>query len=198
MITANDVTKRYPEGREALRHVSFEITAGQMVFLTGHSGAGKSTLFKLLAAIERPTSGSIVINGQNLAALRRNALPYLRRKLGLIFQDHKLLFDRSVLDNVLLPLAIVGHPAREALRRAQATLAKVKELRREYTASGTRAVVGHALGAAADRPVHNPASADPQPGPSAFQRCSTFRSRSRTRHPSPRWIVRRDAGSRDR
>ena len=125
MITANDVTKRYPEGREALRHVSFEITAGQMVFLTGHSGAGKSTLFKLLAAIERPTSGSIVINGQNLAALRRNALPYLRRKLGLIFQDHKLLFDRSVLDNVLLPLAIVGHPAREALRRAQAALAKV-------------------------------------------------------------------------
>jgi ABC-type sugar transport system ATPase subunit len=111
VIAANEVTKRYPEGREALRNVSFAITAGEMVFLTGHSGAGKSTLFKLLAAIERPTSGSIVINGQNLAALRSNAIPYLRRKLGLIFQDRKLLFDRSVLDNVLLPLAIVGHPA---------------------------------------------------------------------------------------
>jgi cell division transport system ATP-binding protein len=110
VIAASEVTKRYPEGREALRNVSFEITAGEMVFLTGHSGAGKSTLFKLLAAIERPTSGSIVINGQNLAALRSNAIPYLRRKLGLIFQDRKLLFDRSVLDNVLLPLAIVGHP----------------------------------------------------------------------------------------
>ncbi|MBK7674466.1 MAG: ATP-binding cassette domain-containing protein [Candidatus Accumulibacter sp.] len=125
MIAANDVTKRYPEGREALRNVSFAISAGEMVFLTGHSGAGKSTLFKLLAAIERPTSGSIVINGQNLAALRTNAIPYLRRKLGLIFQDRRLLFDRSVLENVLLPLAIVGQPAREALRRAQAALAKV-------------------------------------------------------------------------
>ena len=125
MITANAVTKRYPEGHEALKNVSFEITAGEMVFLTGHSGAGKSTLFKLLAAIERPTSGSIVINGQNLAALRRNAIPYLRRKLGLIFQDRKLLFDRTVLDNVLLPLSIVGHPVKDAPRRAQAALAKV-------------------------------------------------------------------------
>ncbi|HRF74458.1 MAG TPA: cell division ATP-binding protein FtsE [Accumulibacter sp.] len=125
MITANAVTKRYPDGHEALKNVSFEVTAGEMVFLTGHSGAGKSTLFKLLAAIERPTAGSIVINGQNLAALRRNAIPYLRRKLGLIFQDQKLLFDRTVLDNVLLPLSIVGHPARDAPRRAQAALAKV-------------------------------------------------------------------------
>ncbi|EXI74524.1 MAG TPA: ATP-binding cassette domain-containing protein [Candidatus Accumulibacter phosphatis] len=133
MITASDVTKRYPEGREALRHVSFEITAGEMVFLTGHSGAGKSTLFKLLAAIERPTSGSIVISGQNLAALSRSAVPYLRRKLGLLFQDRKLLFDRTVLDNVLLPLAIVGHPPRDALRRAQAALAKVGLPNRERT-----------------------------------------------------------------
>ena len=125
MITANAVTKRYPDGHEALKNVSFEVTAGEMVFLTGHSGAGKSTLFKLLAAIERPTAGSIVINGQNLAALRKSAIPYLRRKLGLIFQDQKLLFDRTVLDNVLLPLSIVGHPARDAPRRAQAALAKV-------------------------------------------------------------------------
>ena len=104
MISFSAVTKRYPEGLEALRGVSFSISAGEMVFFTGHSGAGKSTVFRLLAAIERPTSGSIVVNGQNLAALRKSAIPYLRRNFGLIFQDQKLLFDRSVLDNVLLPL----------------------------------------------------------------------------------------------
>ena len=167
MITADAVTKRYPEGREALRDVSFEITAGEMVFLTGHSGAGKSTLFRLLAAIERPTSGSIVIKGQNLSALRRNAIPYLRRKLGLIFQDQKLLFDRSVLDNVLLPLAIVGHPARDSLRRAQAALAKVGLTNREKTMpialSGgeqqrlaiARAVVNRPVIILADEPTAN-------------------------------------------
>ena len=131
MISASAVTKRYPEGLEALRDVSFEIEAGEMVFITGHSGAGKSTLFRLLAAIERPTSGSIVVNGQNLAALRKGAIPYLRRNFGLIFQDQKLLFDRSVLDNVLLPLAIVGLPAKEAQRRARAALDKVGLLERE-------------------------------------------------------------------
>jgi cell division transport system ATP-binding protein len=125
MISASAVSKRYPEGREALSDVSFEIAAGEMVFITGHSGAGKSTLFRLLAAIERPTSGSIVVNGQNLAALRKRAIPYLRRNFGLVFQDQKLLFDRSVLDNVLLPLSIVGLPAREAGRRARAALDKV-------------------------------------------------------------------------
>ena len=131
MISASAVSKRYPEGLEALRDVSFEIEAGEMVFITGHSGAGKSTLFRLLAAIERPTSGSIVVNGQNLAALRKGAIPYLRRNFGLIFQDQKLLFDRSVLDNVLLPLAIVGLPAKEAQRRARAALDKVGLLERE-------------------------------------------------------------------
>lgn len=131
MISASAVSKRYPEGLQALSDVSFEITAGEMVFITGHSGAGKSTLFRLLAAIERPTSGSIVVNGQNLAALSRSAIPYLRRNFGLIFQDQKLLFDRSVLDNVLLPLAIVGLPAREAMRRARAALDKVGLLDRE-------------------------------------------------------------------
>lgn len=131
MISASAVCKRYPEGREALSDVTFEIDAGEMVFITGHSGAGKSTLFRLLAAIERPTSGSIVVNGHNLAALRRSAVPYLRRNFGLIFQDQKLLFDRSVLDNVLLPLAIVGLPAREASRRARAALDKVGLLDRE-------------------------------------------------------------------
>jgi len=131
MISASAVSKRYPEGLQALSDVSFEIDAGEMVFITGHSGAGKSTLFRLLAAIERPTSGSIVINGQNLAALHKSAIPYLRRNFGMIFQDQKLLFDRSVLDNVLLPLAIVGLPARDAARRARAALDKVGLLDRE-------------------------------------------------------------------
>ena len=131
MISASAVSKRYPEGLQALSDVSFEIDAGEMVFITGHSGAGKSTLFRLLAAIERPTSGSIVVNGQNLAALSKSAIPFLRRNFGLIFQDQKLLFDRSVLDNVLLPLAIVGLPAREAARRARAALDKVGLLDRE-------------------------------------------------------------------
>ena len=131
MISASAVTKRYAHGLEALRDVSFEIADGEMVFITGHSGAGKSTLFRLLAAIEKPTAGGIVVDGQNIAALRRSAIPYLRRKLGLIFQDQKLLFDRSVLDNVLLPLAIVGLPTREAHRRARAALDKVGLLDRE-------------------------------------------------------------------
>ncbi len=131
MIVANAVCKRYPEGIEALREVSFTIVDGEMVFIAGHSGAGKTTLFRLLAAIERPTSGSIVVNGQNLAALRRGAIPYLRRNFGLVFQDQKLLFDRSALDNVLLPLAVVGLPHKEALRRARAALDKVGLLERE-------------------------------------------------------------------
>ena len=131
MIVASNLSKRYPGGFEALKEVSFQITAGQMVFITGHSGAGKTTLVKLIASIERPTSGSLVVNGQNLAALRRSAIPYLRRNFGMVFQDQKLLFDRSVLDNVLLPLQIVGLPRREAIRRAQAALDKVGLLLRE-------------------------------------------------------------------
>jgi len=131
MIVASNLSKRYPGGYEAVKEVSFEITAGQMVFITGHSGAGKSTLVKLIASIERPTAGSLVVNGQNLSALRRSAIPYLRRHFGLVFQDQKLLFDRSVLDNVLLPLQIVGLPRREAIRRAQAALDKVGLLSRE-------------------------------------------------------------------
>ena len=131
MISASALAKRFPDGYEALKSVSFGIDSGEMVFITGPSGAGKSTLFKLLAAIERPTSGSILINGQNLSALRKSAIPYLRRNFGLIFQDQKLLFDRTVLDNVMLPLSIVGLPFREAVRRAQAALDKVGLLDRE-------------------------------------------------------------------
>ena len=131
MIVASNLTKRYPGGYEAVKDVSFAISAGQMVFITGHSGAGKTTLVKLIASIERPTAGSLVVNGQNLSALRRSAIPYLRRNFGMVFQDQKLLFDRSVLDNVLLPLQIVGLPRREAIRRAQAALDKVGLLSRE-------------------------------------------------------------------
>jgi cell division transport system ATP-binding protein len=125
MISCSGVGKRYPGGLTALENVNCEIGAGELVFVTGHSGAGKSTLVKLIAAIERPTSGSIVVNGQNLSALRGSALPYLRRNFGLVFQDQKLLFDRSALENVLLPLAIIGTPIGEATRRAQAALDKV-------------------------------------------------------------------------
>jgi cell division transport system ATP-binding protein len=131
MIVASNLSKRYPGGYEALQDVSFEISAGQMVFITGHSGAGKTTLVKLMASIERPSAGSLVVNGQNLSALRRSAIPYVRRHLGMVFQDQKLLFDRSALDNVLLPLQIAGLPRRESVRRAQAALDKVGLLPRE-------------------------------------------------------------------
>jgi len=131
MIVASNLSKRYPGGFEAVRDVSFEIEAGQMVLITGHSGAGKTTLVKLISTIERPTSGSLVVNGQNLSAMRRSAIPHVRRHFGLVFQDQKLLFDRSALDNVLLPLHIAGLPRREAIRRAQAALDKVGLLLRE-------------------------------------------------------------------
>ena len=131
MIVASKLGKRYPGGHEALHDLDFQIDAGQMVLVTGHSGAGKTTLVKLMAAIEKPTSGSLVVNGQNLSALRRSAIPFIRRHLGLVFQDQKLLFDRNALDNVMLPLQIVGLPRREAIRRAQAALDKVGLLARE-------------------------------------------------------------------
>ncbi len=131
MIVASNLCKRYPSGYDALKGVSFEIEAGSLTLVAGHSGAGKTTLVKLVATLERPTSGSLVVNNQNLAALRRSALPYVRRNFGMVFQDQKLLFDRSILDNVLLPLDIVGMPRRDALRRAQAALDKVGLLARE-------------------------------------------------------------------
>ncbi len=131
MISFNQVNKRYPGGYQALKNVSFNIAEGEMVFLTGHSGAGKSTLLKLIAAIERPNSGSVVVKGQNIAALKGSAIPYLRRNLGLIFQDHKLLFDRSVFDNVVLPLEICGFDHRESSKRVRAALDKVGLLQRE-------------------------------------------------------------------
>jgi len=131
MIAFSQVSKRYPGGQEALRGISLTIEAGEMVFITGHSGAGKSTLIKLAAAIERPTSGSVIVNGQNVGALRARAVPYLRRNFGLVFQDQKLLFDRSAFDNVMLPLAITGFELRESARRVRAALDKVGLLAKE-------------------------------------------------------------------
>ncbi|MFZ5522543.1 MAG: cell division ATP-binding protein FtsE [Pseudomonadota bacterium] len=131
MIKFNQVHKRYPGGYQALKNISFEIAKGEMVFITGHSGAGKSTLLKLIAAIERPNLGSVIVNNQNVGVLKERALPYLRRNLGIIFQDHKLLFDRNVFDNVLLPLQICGFDYRESHKRVRAALDKVNLLKRE-------------------------------------------------------------------
>ena len=131
MITLSRVSKRYPGGYQALREVGFNIDAGELVFITGPSGAGKTTLLKLLVAIERPTSGSVIVNGQNVGALKPRAVPFLRRNFGLVFQDHKLLFDRSVFDNVALPLQIAGYAARDAARRVRAALDKVGLLKYE-------------------------------------------------------------------
>lgn len=131
MISFSGVVKRYPGGQEALKGVSFTIEQGEFAFIAGHSGAGKSTLLKLIPAIERPSAGAILVNGQNVGAIKRAALPYLRRNLGLVFQDQKLLYDRSVYDNVMLPLAFGELGGREAARRARAALEKVGLLARE-------------------------------------------------------------------
>jgi len=131
LISFSGVVKRYPGGQEALKGVSFTIERSEFAFIAGHSGAGKSTLLKLIPAIERPSGGAVLVNGQNVGALKRAALPYLRRNLGLVFQDQKLLYDRSVYDNVMLPLAFGELGGREAARRARAALEKVGLLARE-------------------------------------------------------------------
>ncbi|MEI7950076.1 MAG: cell division ATP-binding protein FtsE [Gammaproteobacteria bacterium] len=131
MIKFDDVSKRYPSGQEALSHVSFQIDDGELAFVTGHSGAGKSTLLKLIMQMELPSSGQLIVNGQNLNKLTRRQLPYYRRTIGLVFQDHQLLFDRSVYENVALPLQIAGYDPREASRRVRAALDKVGLLSKE-------------------------------------------------------------------
>jgi cell division transport system ATP-binding protein len=131
LVKFSSVAKRYPGGQDALSNVSFALEPGELAFVTGRSGAGKSTLLKLIAAIERPTSGSVIVGAQNVGALKRAAIPYLRRNIGLVFQDQKLLYDRSVYDNVVLPLAFTGQPPREAARRVRAALDKVGLLGRE-------------------------------------------------------------------
>lgn len=166
-ITLSRVHKRYPGGHEALSDVSLTITAGELVFVTGNSGAGKSTLLKLMAAIERPSNGSVIVNGQNIGTLRARGIPYLRRHFGLVFQDHKLLFDRSVFDNVMLPLDINGFDRREGARRVRAALDKVGLLHKEkaepVTLSGgeqqrlciARAIVHRPAILLADEPTGN-------------------------------------------
>jgi cell division transport system ATP-binding protein len=122
MIRFEHVFKRYPNGREALANLSFEIAPGAMTFLTGHSGAGKSTLLKLIALIERPTRGQLIVNEQNLSTLPRRRIPSYRRQVGMVFQDHKLLVDRTVFDNVALPLVVAGVTGREIGKRVRAAL----------------------------------------------------------------------------
>ena len=140
MIRFDNLSKRYPGGLEALSNVNFELDAGEMAFLTGPSGAGKSTLLKLLMLMERPTSGTLLINGKNLNRLSRSAIPTYRRQIGVVFQNHQLLTDRTVFDNVALPLQISGYPASETGRRVRAALDGVglldKETHNPLTLSG--------------------------------------------------------------
>ena len=131
MIHFSSVAKRYDGGHEALRGITLKVETGEMVGITGHSGAGKSTLLKLAAGIERASSGSVVVSGQNLAALGETALAILRRRIGFVFQDHKLLFDRNAFENVALPLRIAGFGREETASRVRASLDKVGLLARE-------------------------------------------------------------------
>lgn len=131
MIKFDRVGKRYPNGKDALRQVSFELPAGQLTFLTGHSGAGKSTLLKLIMMIERPTKGQVFVEGQNLTGVGSRHIPFLRRKIGMVHQNHQLLFDRSVFDNVALPLVIAGFARADIGKRVRAALDKVGLLDKE-------------------------------------------------------------------
>lgn len=131
MICFDNLSKRYPGGFEALKNVSFEMDAGEMAFLTGHSGAGKSTLLKILMLMERPTSGNLLINGKNLNRLSNSQIPIYRRQVGVVFQNHQLLLDRTVFDNVALPLQVSGYPSSEIGRRVRAALDGVGLLEKE-------------------------------------------------------------------
>lgn len=167
MIELQNVTKRYPGNREALTRLDLVLERGEMAFLTGPSGAGKSTLLKLVAAIERPTRGRVLINQNNITHIPKRKIPNLRRFMGIVFQDHHLLYDRSVFDNVSLPLQIAGYARAEISRRVRAALDKVALLNREkampITLSGgeqqrvgiARAVVHKPAILLADEPTGN-------------------------------------------
>jgi Predicted ATPase involved in cell division len=167
MIKFDEVSKRYPGGHEALIQVSFELTRGEMAFLTGRSGAGKSTLLKLIMRSEELNQGQILVGGRNINRMPTREVPFHRRRIGVVFQDHQLLFDRSVFDNVLLPLQIEGYEKHEAARRVRAALDKVglldKEKLNPLTLSGgeqqrvgiARAVVNRPQILLADEPTGN-------------------------------------------
>jgi cell division transport system ATP-binding protein len=167
MIQFSHVSKRYPGGHDALKSISFDLERGQMAFLTGHSGAGKSTLLKLITLIERPTRGQAIVNSKNLARITSRQIPYFRRNVGIVFQDYKLLHDRTAFDNVALPLVVAGLPHREMGRRVRAALDKVGLLKKEraypITLSGgeqqrvgiARAVVNKPPLLLADEPTGN-------------------------------------------
>jgi len=167
MIRFSHASKRYPGGFDALQDINFHLSPGEMAFLTGHSGAGKSTLLKLIALIERASRGEVIVNGQNLAKIPRRKIPYHRRNVGMIFQDHQLLFDRTVFDNVALPLVISGLSHQDIGRKVRASLDKVGLLSKErsypITLSGgeqqrvgiARAVVNKPPLLLADEPTGN-------------------------------------------
>jgi cell division transport system ATP-binding protein len=158
VIRFEQVTKRYPQRGDALKGLSFELEPGEMAFLTGHSGAGKSTLLRLIGLLERPTRGRVTVNGRDLASLPRRHIPAHRREIGMIFQDHRLLPERSVFDNVALPLVVAGMHRREIGRRARAALDQVGLLRFERAlpltlSSGEQQRVGIARAVVARPPV---------------------------------------------
>ena len=167
MLEFDNVSMRYLEVGDVLRNVSFRLSKGEIAFLTGHSGAGKSTLFKLIAMIERGNRGKIIFNKKDLSQIRASQIPYIRREMGLIFQDYKLLNDRTVFDNVALPLVIMGYTSKEINGLVRAALSKVgllgKERKLPLTLSGgeqqrvgiARAVVHKPLIILADEPTGN-------------------------------------------
>ncbi len=158
MIKFEQVSKRYPSGQEALGDLSFELGAGEMAFVAGHSGAGKSTLLRLIALMDRPSRGQITVNGLNLTQTRPRAVPQVRRGIGMVFQDHRLLMDRSAFANVALPLQIAGLGREEIGKRVRAALDKVGLLAREASlpetlSAGEQQRVGIARAIVAKPPV---------------------------------------------
>ena len=167
MIEFKNVSKRFEGGFDALRNVNMQLGEGEMAFLTGHAGAGKSTLLKIISLIEKPTRGQALLNRINLKTVSKRRVPYIRRNIGIIFQDHQLLFDRTVFDNVALPLIIQGYRHQEIAKRTRAALDKVGLLRKDkampITLSGgeqqrvgiARAVVHKPMLLLADEPTGN-------------------------------------------